>query len=716
MTQLLIYNTALIYEFAHNSSFIKVKIIDNKVECDNNKIKEDIESKLSISIKYICFYTSAYDYNLIPIDEYWNIIKDHNITTMPIYLKTMDLTEYLHYMNKNFNNNNPKIYEITKFQQRETLFNTSDECKKSITSSKIYYTASTEYEIERYGYIYLRTEFQQKNELMVEEPKTKYDDIRTTVNYCINNNISSVLVGIKNNKIYIYLPLTPKTNNSFNLSIMENMLIELCKNVKIKDCIFIINLTTKPIAHEDNKSILCPILSKRTGTKHKDILIVRESEWLKVSGKYFPDNCENIYLEGNAKAWKTKKDKIVSNTKIHPQVDVVNEQDKNKYKYILSAKSECYDFSLNSVIILPPIKVWFSNKIEPYVHYVPVKSDYSDLETQLEWCKENDQKCELIAENSVKFYTEYLTKKTMLEYMKTILLNTSNIDLTLKTYTTKIALITIYRDDKNHNRLYQKRLYNYWMNKLLNNKCDYDIIIVEQKSGELFNIGKLKNIGYDYLVNTLKKTYDNIIFSDIDIIPDTKLFDYYFKTTDSLNSLASYGTRYKSSGKYDKFAGALVSCTPEIFKELNGYPNNYWGWGDEDTNLILRLSMLGKPLYANKRGTIIDIEEIDGKKKDLTIKLQELREGREKENYIYEKTARYKRYKTNGLTNLNYKILYETNFTTSTGTTYHIIVDPEKKESEKLYPEDYNFKHRVNKEEHKRTKYHAYDKVKKILF
>lgn len=53
-----------------------------------------------------------------------------------------------------------------------------------------------------------------------------------------------------------------------------------------------------------------------------------------------------------------------------------------------------------------PIKVestkieWFYKDIEPWVHYVPVKEDYSDLLTNIQWLKDNDEKAREITYNA----------------------------------------------------------------------------------------------------------------------------------------------------------------------------------------------------------------------------------------------------------------------------------------------------------------------------
>ena len=66
------------------------------------------------------------------------------------------------------------------------------------------------------------------------------------------------------------------------------------------------------------------------------------------------------------------------------------------------------------------------------------------------------------------------------------------------------------------------------MQKLLNPFCKYKIYIIEQSDdNNKFNIGKLKNIGFE--IATSESNYNNYIFTDIDILPDNKLIHYYDK-------------------------------------------------------------------------------------------------------------------------------------------------------------------------------------------
>ncbi len=76
-----------------------------------------------------------------------------------------------------------------------------------------------------------------------------------------------------------------------------------------------------------------------------------------------------------------------------------------EHKYIISVEGNDKDSGLqwklasNSVVLMPEpfFESWLREfQLQPYVHYVPVKSDFSDLLEQFTWCEENPASCEKI--------------------------------------------------------------------------------------------------------------------------------------------------------------------------------------------------------------------------------------------------------------------------------------------------------------------------------
>jgi len=112
-------------------------------------------------------------------------------------------------------------------------------------------------------------------------------------------------------------------------------------------------------------------------------------------------------------------------------------------------------------------------------------------------------------------------------------------------------------------------------------KVDLDIFVIEQMGDELFNRGQLLNIGFD--LN--KNNYDYFIFHDVDMIP-FKNIDYSYSK--EITHLATKTEQYKYEMPYPTYLGGVTLFPKDRFILINGFSNNYWGWGQEDDNLYFR--------------------------------------------------------------------------------------------------------------------------------
>jgi hypothetical protein len=86
------------------------------------------------------------------------------------------------------------------------------------------------------------------------------------------------------------------------------------------------------------------------------------------------------------------------------------------YKYIISIPGNDKDSGLNwklasnSLVLMAPPKIesWLmEGLLEPWVHYVPLAADYSDLDKIVEWCRNNDDKCQEIVQNANNFMKQF---------------------------------------------------------------------------------------------------------------------------------------------------------------------------------------------------------------------------------------------------------------------------------------------------------------------
>jgi hypothetical protein len=102
-------------------------------------------------------------------------------------------------------------------------------------------------------------------------------------------------------------------------------------------------------------------------------------------------------------------------------------REQSSFKYVIHAPGHVQAFRLSaelafeSVILLigdpADHKLWFEKKLEKWEHYVPVKSDLSDLVEKVQWCVDNDEKARGIALNARRFYDSHLGFRGCLQYL-----------------------------------------------------------------------------------------------------------------------------------------------------------------------------------------------------------------------------------------------------------------------------------------------------------
>lgn len=109
----------------------------------------------------------------------------------------------------------------------------------------------------------------------------------------------------------------------------------------------------------------------------------------------------------------------------------------------------------------------------------------------------------------------------------------------------------------------------------------YSIHVVEQvHDSRLFNRGRLKNIGFDLI----RHHTDYVCFHDVDMLPEKSHYGFPFQPT----HVASKVTQYQSQTPYQSYFGGVILFSKNDFIAVNGYSNEYWGWGGEDDDLFWR--------------------------------------------------------------------------------------------------------------------------------
>ncbi|KAI3380728.1 hypothetical protein SNEBB_001550 [Seison nebaliae] len=123
-------------------------------------------------------------------------------------------------------------------------------------------------------------------------------------------------------------------------------------------------------------------------------------------------------------------------------------------------------------------------------------------------------------------------------------------------------------------------------NCCLKQKLDYMIVVVEQMPGRMFNRGMLFNIGF-IEVKRIDPTINCFIFHDVDLLPedDRNLYvcgEYPRHLTVSID-------KYDYKLLYPTNFGGATAFTDQQFMGVDGFSNEFWGWGGEDDDLYIRV-------------------------------------------------------------------------------------------------------------------------------
>jgi hypothetical protein len=375
----------------------------------------------------------------------------------------------------------------------------------------------------------------------------------------------------------------------------------------------------------------------------------------------------------------------------------------SNYKYILHLDGHAgavrlgKTMGLHSLLLIPDtdFTIWIQEYLLPWVHYIPIKKNLSDLVEKIRWCKMNDYKCKKISEECNKIYNKHMSRDGLLNHMQKVLTDKINRNyIKEKKYKlkTKPLIIIPFRDNIKLNtqeegsvtRTQQKEYLLEYFNKIFVKPPKIVFIIQSEDGG--FNRGQLLNIGVDYYCNKKKGKFTHFIFHDVDLIPDYNLIKYYdiIPNENQPLMLSIRGTRYsrhvfnevyshynnikivekrhlKNKGvvnnKIKLFTGGVFSINPKTFLLSNGYPNGIPQWGVEDTLLGIRINRTGVDTYTVPgEGSLIDLENetnlsIDDKLKILRNKNLRFDKGWE---YTYNDE---KNWQNDGVKNLEYKVL-----------------------------------------------------------
>ncbi len=163
-------------------------------------------------------------------------------------------------------------------------------------------------------------------------------------------------------------------------------------------------------------------------------------------------------------------------------------------------------------------------------------------------------------------------------------------------YGKRLAIVVPYRDRTQHLAQFVPHMTTYFERDKLDKQIDVTINIIEQKGDTPFNRGRLANCGF-----LLKeKEADYVCIHDVDYLP--MWADYSWSKNPA--RLIWHGLSLKED--HYSFFGAVTLLDNAVFRQVNGFPNCYWGWGPEDREFGFRCRARGLEI-ERRDGTYIPL-------------------------------------------------------------------------------------------------------------
>ena len=325
-----------------------------------------------------------------------------------------------------------------------------------------------------------------------------------------------------------------------------------------------------------------------------------------------PDENGIPYLDAGITKWNIRTRKIQDEEYLQTinknelpfnLVSFKSPSEQSKYKYIIhiqghvSAFRLSLELSMGSVILLvdSPWKMWFSDMLQPYVHYVPVNSDMSNLVEQIIWCRNNDDKCIEIVNNALEFYNTYLGKKGVLDYMQKLLVELKN----------NIGNVTYFETPI---RIQVKQEYKYLKEKKFpdTNKTIQNINSIPQMNR---CYGLLK--GVEFMSNMFDANFENLptirnIFTNKDGNTDVNLknlanFNFAIKTTREGSGQKEYEYIHEA------FIGSKV--INNLLKHIPNFAYNFGMYRNNKKVNVITEYIEGETFYDYLMGNNFNIQE-----------------------------------------------------------------------------------------------------------
>jgi hypothetical protein len=160
----------------------------------------------------------------------------------------------------------------------------------------------------------------------------------------------------------------------------------------------------------------------------------------------------------------------------------------------------------------------------------------------------------------------------------------------------RLTIVIPFRDRDEHLRQLMPVL-----TAMLNEqRIRHRVLIVEQEPGDLFNRGRLINVGIHHAADAS----DYYCLHDVDAVPVVANYQCPSQPLRLVNTIRGAGGETRRTDYY--FSGAVSVRKEQVFA-ANGYSNEYRGWGKEDDDFFFRLLLAGYLCFYDTQGEFRDL-------------------------------------------------------------------------------------------------------------
>jgi N-terminal region of glycosyl transferase group 7/N-terminal domain of galactosyltransferase len=162
--------------------------------------------------------------------------------------------------------------------------------------------------------------------------------------------------------------------------------------------------------------------------------------------------------------------------------------------------------------------------------------------------------------------------------------------------TGRLALVVPYRNRAEHLAKFVPHIVTFFERDLVARTIPYAIHVVEQADDRPFNGGALKNAGFALA----HAEADTVCFHDVDYLP--MWADY--TPVEAPTGMITFGI--DGSPDATQSYGCVVAFPVDDFVRVDGYSNEYAGWGFEDSDIAMRVRRAGLR-WLQRDGTFLNL-------------------------------------------------------------------------------------------------------------